>query len=95
MIPLSDAVRDLGVFLEKKSVDDESHNFNCKVVFLSCALFWQTTSVSEQKNWKCKCFVTCPVMVGLLQQLFAEHAKEPAAEATAFPEHCCKNCHSN
>ena len=45
--------------------------FSCKVAFLWSALFGQTTSAPEQKkNSKCNCCVTCPVKLGLLQQLF-------------------------
>ena len=64
-------------------------------MFLSSVLFGQTTSVPKQKNCKRICCVACPVKAGLLQQLFAGHAKEPATETTASPEHCCNSCHSN
>ena len=53
VIPLSNSVRDQGFFLDKNHVDDKSHKFNCKVMFLLCALLGQTTSVPEQKNCKC------------------------------------------
>ena len=82
VIPLSNSVRDQGFFLDKNHVDDKSHKFNCKVMFLLCALLGQTTSVPEQKNCKCNCCATRPVKVGLLQQLFVGHAKKTANETT-------------
>ena len=49
----------------------------------------------KQTNWNWYHCFACPVKVGLLQELFVGHAKEPVTETKVSPEHCCKNCWSN
>ena len=56
--------------------------------------------VGERVAWKCTGIftnshvITAHRQLGVQKQLFVGFAKEPATEATASPEHCCKNCHS-
>ena len=49
----------------------------------------------KHENCYCYWWRRPEVVVGLLQQLFVGHAKEPATVTTENPEHCCKSCHSN
>ena len=74
MIPLS--VK--GFFLNKIYVDDKSHGSFVMSCFFNLRCWGKLRQCLNRKNCKCNGCVMCPVKVGLMQQLFMGHVKEPA-----------------
>ena len=98
VIPLPDTVRDPLFFLyENLFMTNHIHSIvrsRFLVLFFNCAVWANYVSTRTEKlqvqllcDFSCQGWTTATDVFG--------HAKEPATETTASPEHCYKICHSH